>query len=326
MKIAFLTRQYTSACSVFYATALNKMDADISFYTHIPKDEPIWKEFNIVLVMTYDHELCKHIKGSMREDAKLGIIDPRGSNVCESLKYCDFIVIDSIEMEDFWRSENKPIFRYAEYPDIGYENKLHTDKDQLTIGYHGNTLHLNEMANTITPALKNLSKKFNLKLLVMYNGQKPTGKEPWFVNSIETEHIPWSMENYKNALSKSDIGIVPNNLIVSQKQYAMINKNKNPDNYLLSFKMPSNPGRFITFGQLGIPVVADFFPSAIQYLQSDIGLIANSSSGWEYCLESLIKSKELRQLHGDNLQKLVKNKFDFKIQNKNFKKFLLGLS
>lgn len=326
MKIAFLTQHYSAACSLFYSSALQKIDADIEFYINIHSDDKLWKELDIVLVMTYDHAMCREIKSNMRKDAKLGMIDPRGSNVASDLAYCDFIVIDSIEMEDFWRSAKKPIFRYVEYPNIAYETKVHCDKEEIVIGYHGNTLHLNEMSNTVTPALTNLSKKYNIKLLVMHSGQKPSTSDRWFDDSINIQHVPWSMNNYKKFLADADIGIVPNNLIISQAQYDAINTNKNPDNYLLSFKMPSNPGRFITFGQLGIPVVADFFPSAIQYLQSDIGLIANSSSGWEYCLESLIKSKELRQLYGDNLQKLVKNKFDFKIQNKNFKKFLLGLS
>jgi hypothetical protein len=325
MKIAFLTRHYTAACSMFYVGALQKIDAEIDFYMDIPDNNKIWKEFDVVLIMTYDHNICNLVKKNIRKDCKLGIIDPRGHSVLKDVEYCDFIIVDSIEMEDFWRCSKKPIFRYAEYPDIGFFDKKHVNKKQITIGYHGNTLHLNEMSKTVVPALQNLSKKYDIKFLAMYNGNKPTGSERWYIDTLEIEHINWSMENYKLHLANADIGIVPNNLIISTEQYNAINENKNNDNYMLSFKMPSNPGRFITFGQLGIPVVADFFPSAIQYLQEGTGYVAHSISGWEYCLEQLIISADLRQKMGDRLQKLVKEKFDFKIQNKKFVNFLEGL-
>ena len=90
--------------------------------------------------------------------------------------------------------------------------------------------------------------------------------------------------------------------------------------------MTSNPGRFAVFGLLGTPVVADFYPSALQYLQNGRGLVAHSEAGWYHSLETLITSPDLRKEMGTNLENLVKSEFDFAVQNKNFLLFLEQLN
>ena len=170
------------------------------------------------------------------------------------------------------------------------------------------------------------SKKYDLELLIMHNGPRPSGEEKWYPHGTEVKHVPWSMDHYIKYLADSDIGIAPNNLIhdTSAKNLIKTNKNFNytSDDYSLRFKMPSNPGRFVVFGKLGIPVVSDFYPSAIQYLQNGAGFVAHSSAGWHYCLEELIISHQLRQEVGDNLQSLVRQQFDFDVQNKKLLSFL----
>lgn len=327
MKIAFVTNSPNAACSEFYINGLKDVEADISFLRPliVPENVHAWKSFDVVLVMTYDHEHCKSLRNVIKKEALLGLIDPRGSKVLESTEYCDFLIVDSIEMEDFWRQSKKKIFRYAEYPDIGYWTKNHVNREKVTIGYHGNTLHLEEMRNTVSLALKKLSSRYEIELLVMYNGNPPTGKETWFVDSVKTIFIPWSYKNYTKYLASADIGIVPNNLIVERGDVKL--KNKNEDNYVLSFKMPSNPGRIITFGQLGIPVVSDFFPSAFNILcDGKNGFVAKSAEGWEYCLEQLIVSPDLRNEMSENLRKEIIEKYEFSAQNKRLLNFLKDFS
>lgn len=321
MNIFFNTTQPHAPCSVFYIDALKRLD-NVTFHN---------QDFNkcdIALFMTYDHMLIKGVKESYPH-LKIGIIDPRSSAVYESTKYCDFIIIDSIEMEDFWRMSRKPIFKYVEYPDIQYMQKTHEKKDKITIGYHGNQIHLECMAENVTPALNELGKKYNLELLIMHNGHRPSGEEEWYPQNISVRHVPWSMDHYIKYLAESDIGIVPNNLIhdTSAKNLIKTNKNFNytNDDYSLRFKMPSNPGRFVIFGKLGIPVVSDFYPSAIQYLQNNVGFVAHSSAGWHHCLEKLITSHQLRQEMGGNLQSLVRQQFDFDVQNEKLISFLGGI-
>lgn len=326
MNIAFLTNSPHAACSEFYARGLQGIECNIDYLPAVLNNPRVdWKKYDILLVMTYDHAICKELKSVIKKESKIGLIDPRGSKVTKSAEVCDFLIIDSIEMEDFWRSVGKPIIRYAEYPWIGYFKKNHGKKEKITIGYHGNITHLNEMRNSVTPALKELSKNHNIELMVMYNGAPPTGKEPWIVNTINTVFVPWSYENYGKYLSTADIGIVPSNLIVDVEKIKSSLSNQNPDNYHISFKMPTNPGRIITFGQLGIPVVADFFPSALELLSEERGYVANSKDGWKYCLENLILSHELRQHMSDRLQSSVFEKFDYQKQNKRLLNFLTNI-
>jgi hypothetical protein len=76
---------------------------------------------------------------------------------------------------------------------------------------------------------------------------------------------------------------------------------------------------------MGIPVVADFFPSAIKYLQNGTGLVAHSKDGWKYSLEKLIKDKRLREEMGANLKSMTEATFDVNLQNEHLKSFLTRL-
>lgn len=320
MKIDFITTQPDAACSVFYSSALRRMP-EVSLYDTNVSD------YDVVLVMTYDHHLVQKIK-EVSPKSKIGIIDPRNHTVYDSTLLCDFLVVDSIEMEDYWSRSKKPIFRYAEYPDIPVIKKRHCDTDVLKVGYHGNQIHLDCMQDTVTPALRNLSDRFKIELIVMYNGSPPTGNESWIPEGVVVKHVQWDMDRYTSHLAQCDIGLVPNNILhdTSEKSSNSLNRkyNYSSDDYSLRFKMPSNPGRFIVFGKLGIPVVADFYPSALQYLREDLytGMVACNPSGWEHCLEKLMLSTHLRQKMGDGLQRLVEEEFNFDSQNNKFRKFL----
>lgn len=323
MKIDFLTTQPTAACSMFYSNALQTMP-EVTLY-----DSQILN-YDVILVMTYDHAHVKEIRKT-HPNAKIGIIDPRNHTVADSVKHCDFLIVDSIEMEDYWAMAKKPIFRYVEYPNIPTVKKIHKDSNLIRIGYHGNQIHLDCMQETVTPALSNLAKNYKLELLVMHSGASHNGTEPWIPKDVNVKHVRWSMENYLNELSKCDIGLVPNNILhdVTEKSLNPLNRSYNYsiDDFSIRFKMPSNPGRFVIFGKLGIPVVADFYPSALQYLREDLktGMVACNVGGWEKCLEKLILSTDLRQEMGDHLQDLVTKEFNFEFQNEKLVRFLKSL-
>ena len=323
MKIVFLTASPNSAASFYYWNAMKTMP-EITFF----KNGMDMNAFDACLVMTYDHQYVSIIKKNF-PNLKVGLVDPRNYKVTESALESDFIVCDSIEMEDYWRKVAKPIFRYVEYPNITTVKKDHVKKEKITIGYHGNQIHLDCMSEKVTPALNNLAKKYNIELLVMHNGSAPSGNEKWYPDNINVRHVKWSMENYLKELSKIDIGIAPNNMIHNDEQMKQNETasayNYSPDDYSLRFKMPSNPGRFLIYGKLGVPCVADFYPSALQLLDGENGFVAHNIQGWQWCLEQLIKSSSLRQKMGDNLQKLVEDKFDFHYQNDKFLKFLRNL-
>jgi len=327
MKVVFNTRHPHAAASMFYSQAFSTMEG-MDFYSGD------FNAYDVALFMTYDHSEIERVKKTFPH-LKIGVIDPRNLAVLDSTPYCDFIIVDSVEMEDFWRTARKPIFKYAEYPRLSFgqeqkerirkRKKALTEKNpgKIYIGYHGNSYHLMEAAQTISPALSELSKKHDIELLLMHNDPPGAHAERYrqsLPRGVKQTRVPWSMENYEKLLALSDIGIVPNSLGLVPESPG-ITGDPNTD-YCLSFKMTSNPGRFIVFGLLGIPVVADFYPSSLQYLQNGRGFVAHSEAGWYHCLEQLITSHTLRQQMGNNLQDLVKEEFDFEIQNKKLVSFL----
>ena len=318
MNIVFNTTDPHAPCSQFYTEALSGIE-NIKFY-----DQQIYK-YDVALFMTYDYQYVERYKKAY-PSSKIGMIDPRSYRVKEAVNHCDFLIVDSIEMEDYWRQSKKPIFRYVEYPNIPYIEKEHKNNDTIKIGYHGNLIHLECIAETATIALSNLGKKYDIEFVVMYGGYPPSGTEKWYPKNVKVKHVPWSMENYVTQLAQCDIGLAPNNMIhnIDQMRLSETNNNFNfsEDDYSIRFKMPSNPGRYVVFGRLGIPTVADFYPSALRYLTDDRGLIAHSVDGWEYSIEKLINNVELRNKLSANLQSFIKREWDFSVQNERFLTFL----
>ena len=321
MKITFKTCDPGAPCSDFYINAF-KHYKDVTFF-----DEQ-YANYQVALFMTYDHEKIESVKKS-HPHLKIGIIDPRNYKVFPSTRFFDFIIVDSIEMEDYWRCANLPIFRYVEYPSFDPVDKRQIDDEYVRIGYHGNGIHLDCMSQNVTPALEELGEKYKLKLLVMRNGATPQPSDSWYPKNVEVEFQRWSLGGYNNFLSLSDIGIVPNNLIQNDsdkdKNSTASNFNYSKDDYSLRFKMPSNPGRIVVFGLMGIPVIADFYPSALQCLDNKNGFVAHSKDGWKYRLETLIKNPDLRQESGKRLKSFVSTEFNFTYQNQKLKHFLLRL-
>jgi len=322
MKIVFNSGHRHAAATVFYQDAFADMPG-------ISLHDDDFASADVALFMTYDH---KWIKGTKQKfpHLKIGLIDPRTPAIMQDISYCDFLVVDSIEMEDYWRVAKKPIARYVEYPKLNLNEQPKNlissiqstrDKNTIYIGYHGNSYHIMEGDKTLLPAIEELGKKYNIELLLMHNSPAhPERYNRAMPNGIKIHRAPWSMENYIKFLSLSQIGLVPNNLGATPKEPGTTG-DPNTD-YCLSFKMTSNPGRFAVFGLLGIPVVADFYPSSLQYLQNGCGFVAHSKDGWYHSLETLIQSKKKREEMGNNLQKLVNREFDFTVQNKNFLLFL----
>lgn len=317
MKINFITSEPNAPCSLFYSHAFSRCDK-FSFY-----DKSI-DNYDVNLLMTYDHKLTEIIRKNSK--SLIGIIDPRKFDVLESTKYADFLVVDSFEMQDYWRCANKPIFRYAEYPEVSLSKKIHYEKNKIRIGYHGNKIHLECMVKNVTPALNILSKKYDLTLVLAYTGESPRGTEEWLPKNIAIEHHSIGSKTfvYEKVFEDVDIGIVPN--LMTQERFDEEHKNKykenhSQDDYVLRFKMPSNPGRMIVFARLGIPVIADLYPSSIQLLSEDRGCLAYSTDGWLYELEKLITSHDLRNLYSQNLRTYCE-RFDFDTQNRKFISFL----
>ena len=76
------------------------------------------------------------------------------------------------------------------------------------------------------------------------------------------------------------------------------------------------------FGKLGIPTIADFYPSAFEVLSDGRGFTCRTRDAWKFNLEKLIQDHELRQTTSDKLQNYVRERFNFDKQNKELLNFL----
>ncbi|MDM8515628.1 hypothetical protein QUF76_05465 [Desulfobacterales bacterium HSG16] len=325
MKIILNTKYKDAVASTSYRLALSKLEEVECF------DWDSYEKYDVALFMPYPEDYLSLVEAKSKcPEIKTGVIDPRGQEVEKYLSYIDFIVIDSIEMKDFFAKFHLPMFCYYEYPDIEERFKQHSPKDRVVIGYHGNKIHLMSMYPALTKALELLGEKYDIELAAMYN-IKNLGK--WNIGvpeNISIKHVQWSFEAYYNELSRADIGIVPALIPIRNldhiKSISTVCDEPvwgNADDYMIRFKVPSNPGRIAIFSKLGIPVVADMLPSFLQTVQDEHnGFIAYSCAGWYNSLEKLIIDPELRQTFADNMKKTIDSTMDYDTQNVNFLNFL----
>lgn len=326
MRIAFYTKNPSAPASMFYLRALERMK---EIQIVVGGD---FSKFSVALFMTYENDLIDMIKIKKAYPHLLvGVIDPRGSQITNYLHNADFLIVDSIEMKDFFSALNKPIFIYQEYPDVPIVLPNHKEKEEIVIGYHGNKAHLASMFPRVTLALEPLAEKYKLRFVCVYNLAGGICKMG-LPRNIAVEHVQWSEDVYEKYLAHVDIGIAPA-LVPVRKLNKLKGKGHNKgcfatscDDYVIRFKMPSNAGRAVVFGLLGVPVVADFLPSFMQIIRDgENGLLAYSSGGWYRAIESLITSPTLRNSLASNLQKDLREKYSFDVQNQELLFFLKQL-
>ncbi len=329
MRIVLNTKTSDAVASYNYTNALRTLPGitlnDFSSY----------QDYDIALFLTYREDL-ESLKAAKTKHPylKVGLIDPRGSQVENYIPFCDFLVIDSIEMKDFFARYQLPMFSYYEYPNLKRVSKKHVSKEPCLIGYHGNKLHLAGMYPNITKALELLGEKHKIEFWAMYNIGNLGKCEFGLPTNIPVKHIQWSEENFVNELSKVDIGITPNFMPIRNLKKTKRNSsvcasffNDSDDDYFLRFKMPSNPGRIISFARMDIPVVSDMFPSAVQFIRDEYnGMLAYSCAGWYSALESLILNADLRQRIVDRMNETVRETFDYSVQNTRFLDFLKAIT
>lgn len=324
MKVIFNTKNPKAPASEFYSTAFGKSDYIVMY------DWKNYHLYDIALFMTYKQDL-KDLVFAKKTTPNIitGLIDPRGSFVERYEKYIDFFIVDSIEMQDFFAGYRKPIFTYTEFPDLPLLKRKHRAKKNIIIGYHGNKVHLEGMFPNITNALEQLGRKYDIELWAVYDKKSLGIARAGVPNGVQVRHIQWDESVYQRQLAQVDIGIVPALMPIRKlsklKKKSIVFKpffNDNDDDYLIKFKMPSNPGRIIVFGLLGIPVVADIFPSACHFIKNESsGLLAYSCGGWYMALEKLIKSAKLRQTFADEMQSFIRKDHIFEVQNEKLRAF-----
>ena len=316
MRILFNSYFPSNPTSSFYAAGLGKIqDVTINNFNN-------YNNFDIALFPSYKKDLDE-IKIAKREnpELKIGVVDPRSEKLISNyLDHIDFFVVDSIEMYDFWLNFCRPVHIYYEFPDIPVQERDHSHKDKIIVGYHGNKVHLTSMFPRITLALEKLGEKYDITLNAIYNISELGKWEIGRPKNITIKDIQWTEESYLEELKNCDIGLIPSLVPIkkSSKKKSLVSRFflGNEDDYLIRFKMLSNPGRLIVFSLLKIPVVADFSPSHLNFIENrKNGFLAYSSGGWFNALETLIKDFNLRNKMSQEMIKTYHEFFDHEKQN-----------
>lgn len=260
----------------------------------------------------------------------IGIVDPR-EKLRHSflLKYVSFLIVDSLEMKEFWSLTGVPIFQYVEYPNLPYTFKFHENSDNFIIGYHGNKLHIESIKKPLIESLQNFALSKRVKLKLVYNKNK-LGEVNFPKNiRFEVEHIQWSEKNLLDVLSKVDIGLVPMSIPVKNlsfvkwlgSSFGRIH-NESISDFVIRFKMLSNPGRILVFAKSGIPVISDMTPSSVQFIKDGkTGYIATNARSYLWAFNTLSQSEKLRNELAINLKHEIKG-LNFEDQNLKFLSFL----
>jgi len=295
-----------------------------------------YQKYELILFMSDKTAVAK--AKILNKKAVIGIMDPKiDVNREEEYKKADFLLVSSIEQKDAFLHLNKNIIIYYMFPAIDEWPKIHTPKEKIIIGYHGNKLHLHAFYPNISSALDILSQKYNIELWAIYN-IKTLGKwKKGLPKNVQVKHIQWTENSYTEYLSQCDIGIVNNlkpikrflpKIRISNRimEYISRGYGKDYSDYLMRYKYNTNPGRIFVFSQLHIPVVTDFALSSAQIIRHEhSGLLAHSEEGWMNAIEMLILDHDKRNKYSQNLHYFIEQNCSPSINFANLHHFISNL-
>ena len=315
MKIAFYTNNFNLPSSYLHKECFFEGSLDIEKFNEQNIDNYDW-----IFVMSYEEDLkIIHKIDKSKHKIKFALVDPRLPINNDIIKKIDLIILDSLEMEDFYIKYNLPIFKYVAYPNIKIQNKKKFNQKEINLGYHGNLVHLNEMSKFIINALERLGSEFKINFNLLYNFENKKKFEKKIKN-IKINHVQWSILNFKSFLENCDLGIVPNLKI---NFFNKLRENNNPVNYSLKFKLSSGPGRIMPFAINSIPVVCDMYPSSISLIDNhENGFLCYSENAWYSSIKRLFQSVDTKNKIGKNLNEKLFPKYSIINQNNALNKFI----
>jgi len=330
MNILFITeaRQDQIRFYIDMLEGLNNFE-NVQFDTN----QTCFEKYDVILLMYSD---CKKYLEKIRKMAplcKIGIVDPR---VAEgSILKGDFIVAQGIEEENWFSDYYFDIFRYDFHPINQCTLKKHCDNNKIILGTHGNKIHLHTMYPYLSRAIEALGQDFDVEFRAYYNikeyGQVDFDLFP--SGNVVFKEIQWSWDIYQNSLPEVDIGVVPNLIPIKDLNKAKRTIecypaffNEHLTDNLVRYKGTSNIGRLYPFAQLGIPVVADLYPSSCNAIEPGVtGFFGGSTGMWYRALYKLASSAELRQSIGWKMQERYLATATPNIFNEKFLEFLLNI-
>lgn len=303
MKFLFNTRREDPGTKV----CIHDLHAHLRALGHVAtlNDWSGYDQHDVAVFMGYDHEMER----ARRDNPQIKIVlaDPKLANAdyIDAARRADLLLVSSVEQRDSFLRLNQNVMIYYMFPDTERRVRSHANTGRLIVAYHGNRVHLEAMRHSVSPALTALARTRPVELRCIYNiahlGRADlTDLER---NGVAVSHQQWDAATLVEALSTADVGIMPNELPVRNRLRALAETAYpeggyayEPFDHLVRFKVSANPGRLFPFACAGLPVVADFCPSAAQFIRDgESGFLASSPHGWHFALSRLADDAALRQ-------------------------------
>jgi hypothetical protein len=278
-----------------------------------------YERYDVAVFMAYDEDMAAARKANPK--IRIAAADPKqsaGSHL-RVAREADFLMVSSVEQRDVFYRHNRNILIYYMFPPMRPVDRVHVDREPIVIGYHGNRVHLECMVESVKPALHALAKNRRVEFWAIYNvarsGRAVLGLPDPAVMPVR--HIQWSRQAFYDELARVDIGVMPNAIPIRDRLSALETTAYpepefvyEPFDHLVRYKASSNPGRLYPYAQLGIPVVADFAPSASQLIRDgESGFIASSPHAWFEALDALAASAALRNAMARRLREIVRDAY-----------------
>lgn len=285
-------------------------------------------------VFIFDKNLGRHVETvSPHFPGMVGIVNPSAATNYR----VDFVIAGSVEEQISYKTYRHVfVLPLIERRFHEAAPRVHVDGESLTIGYHGNRLHLSSFKSLgLSAAIEDFARHLEsrgkrLKLVIVSNValERDAGWKPPDVN---VEYRRYESTRIVEQLGDVDIGVVPNaylltpNPLFSVLNRKLRNRDMHASDFLLRMKNKSNFGRLLVFMQLGIPAIADLTPSHAQLIPSaEYGCLASTRYSWFDALARLERGTE-RQIVGDKARSYVREMFSPELWGVRFVNYLEAL-
>jgi len=234
----------------------------------------------------------KGLSPSKSDEGMFGCITPDSLNESYIKKF-DFAIVGSIEEKEslIKHIDNVFLFPQIEKMYLDIEPKVHSEKEPIVIGYHGNPNHLNHMDLGLKQALESLHKKCPVQLLIGKSRLCSISSWKKGKPNIPIEYFDWDLKTISKNILRFDIGITPNISAFKVSSFSdhNINMGMYKSDMQIRFKNKSNIGRNLVLMQHGIPVVTDLTPSCMHiFANPDNGYAVLTEDGWYNALSNLL--------------------------------------
>lgn len=215
-----------------------------------------------------------------------------------SHKEFDFIICGSIEEKKSLELNYKNVFIINLIENIhkNFSLKQHISNKDLTIGYHGNSVHLKRLNHGFVEAFNEVIESgINLKFLCISNDIIECRKTLIEIGLKKDviECRKWNINKITEDIRDIDIGIVPNISFENNINFFDNSCGLYDSDYIFRLKNKSNPGRAFVFIQHGVPVITDLTPSYMPiYFDELAGSIAICQKTWKEGIIRFIKHEE----------------------------------